>query len=107
NIEHVVKVSEKARILEHKRRVQESLLILKTYTVYHSRSIRRIQDFDELKDHCLNLKNTPYPHQQYAIYNTLVNEEEHAGFTYYVVSILKIRRIYALTSSKTSMTRRP
>ncbi|GJZ78835.1 hypothetical protein Tco_0643672, partial [Tanacetum coccineum] len=40
NIEHMVKVSEKARILEHKRRVQESLLILITYTMYHSRSIR-------------------------------------------------------------------
>ncbi|GKC14225.1 hypothetical protein Tco_1011007 [Tanacetum coccineum] len=58
NIEHIVKVSEKARIMEHKQRVQESLLILTTYTAYHSRSIRRIQDFDELKDHCLSLKNT-------------------------------------------------
>ncbi|GJS04761.1 hypothetical protein Tco_0321269 [Tanacetum coccineum] len=31
---------------------------------------------DELKDHCLTLKNTPYPHQQYDVYNTLVNEEK-------------------------------
>nr|GEY33466.1 hypothetical protein [Tanacetum cinerariifolium] len=41
NIEHMVKVSEREHILEHKRRVQESLPILKTYTAYHSRSIRR------------------------------------------------------------------
>ncbi|GKB32150.1 reverse transcriptase domain-containing protein, partial [Tanacetum coccineum] len=44
-----------------------------TYTTY----LRH----EELKDHCLTLKNTPYPHQQYAVYNTLVNEEEQAGFT--------------------------
>ncbi|GJT81655.1 retrovirus-related pol polyprotein from transposon TNT 1-94 [Tanacetum coccineum] len=43
--------------------------------------IRCIQDFNELKDHCLTLKNTPYPHQRYAAYNTLVNEEELTGFT--------------------------
>ncbi|GJU52188.1 hypothetical protein Tco_1225902 [Tanacetum coccineum] len=43
--------------------------------------IRRIQDFDELKDHCLTLKNTLYPHQRYVVYNTLVNEEEPTGFT--------------------------
>ncbi|GJT06839.1 hypothetical protein Tco_0841301 [Tanacetum coccineum] len=107
DIEHMVKVSEKERILKHKRRVQESLLILTTYTAYHSRSIRRIQDFEELKDHFLTLKNTSYPHQRYVVYNTLVNEEEHVGFTQYTVSIMKIRRIRALTSSKTSMTRRP
>ncbi|GKD59597.1 hypothetical protein Tco_1297106, partial [Tanacetum coccineum] len=106
NIEHMVKVSEKARIMEHKRRVQESLLILTTYTAYHSRSIRRIQDFDELKDHCLTLKNTSYPHQRYAVYNTLVNEEEPTGFT-------SIRRIHQEDTAypcpnftKTSMTRR-
>ncbi|GJR11146.1 putative reverse transcriptase domain-containing protein [Tanacetum coccineum] len=87
NIEHRVKISEKARIMEHKQRVQESVLILTTYTTYHSRSIRRIQDFDELKDHCLTLKNTPYPHQRYTVYNTLVNEEEPTGFT-------SIRRIH-------------
>nr|GEU62485.1 putative reverse transcriptase domain-containing protein [Tanacetum cinerariifolium] len=80
-IEHLVKVSYKEHILEHKRRVQESPLILTTYSPYHSRSIRCIQDFNELKDHCLTLKNTPYPHQWYAIYNTLVNEEEPTGFT--------------------------
>ncbi|GJU44788.1 hypothetical protein Tco_1202054 [Tanacetum coccineum] len=50
-------------------------------TPYHSRPIRRIQDFDESKDHCLTLKNTPYPHQRYAVYNTLVNDEELIGFT--------------------------
>ncbi|GJU89266.1 hypothetical protein Tco_1301689 [Tanacetum coccineum] len=49
--------------------------------------IRRIQDFDESKDHCLTLKNTPYPHQRYAVYNTLVKEEELIGFT-------SIRRIH-------------
>ncbi|GJW93602.1 ty3-gypsy retrotransposon protein [Tanacetum coccineum] len=70
-----------ARIMEHKQRVQESLLIQTTYTAYHSRSIRHIQDFDELKDHCLTLKNMSYPHQRYAIYNTLVNKEEPTGFT--------------------------
>nr|GEV02516.1 hypothetical protein [Tanacetum cinerariifolium] len=43
--------------------------------------IRRIQDFDELKDHWLTLKNTLYPHQRYAIYNTLVNKEEPTNFT--------------------------
>nr|GEW29828.1 hypothetical protein [Tanacetum cinerariifolium] len=42
NIEHIVKFSEKERILKHKRRVQESLLILTTYMAYHSRSIRRL-----------------------------------------------------------------
>ncbi|GJY49006.1 retrovirus-related pol polyprotein from transposon TNT 1-94 [Tanacetum coccineum] len=106
NIEHVVKVSEKARIMEHKRRVQESLLILATYTTYHSRSIRHIQYFDELKDHCLTLKNTPYPHQRYALYNTLVNEEEPTSFT-------SIRCIHHKDTAypwpnftKTSMTRR-
>ncbi|GKA63948.1 hypothetical protein Tco_0763554 [Tanacetum coccineum] len=36
---------------------------------------------DELKDHCLTLKNTPYPDQRYAVYNTLVNNEEPIGFT--------------------------
>nr|GEX45218.1 zf-CCHC domain-containing protein/DUF4219 domain-containing protein/UBN2 domain-containing protein [Tanacetum cinerariifolium] len=56
-------------------------------TSYYSRPIRRIQDFDESKDHCLTLKNTPYPHQRYAIYNTLVNEEEPTGFS-------SIRRIH-------------
>ncbi|GKA63150.1 hypothetical protein Tco_0762756 [Tanacetum coccineum] len=56
-------------------------------TPYYSRPIRRIQDFDELKDHCLTLKNTPYPHQRYVIYNTLVNEEKPTGFT-------SIRRIH-------------
>ncbi|GJZ81289.1 hypothetical protein Tco_0646283 [Tanacetum coccineum] len=106
SIEHMVKVSEKARIMEHKRRVQESLLILTTYTAYHSRSIRCIQDFDELKDHCLTLKNTSYPHQRYAVYNTLVNKEEPTGFT-------SIRRIYQADTVypcpnfiQTSMTRR-
>ncbi|GJZ33895.1 hypothetical protein Tco_0579331 [Tanacetum coccineum] len=53
-------------------------LLLMEYLV---KPIRRIQDFDELKDHFLTLKNTPYPHQQYAVYNTLVNEEEPADFT--------------------------
>ncbi|GKA55634.1 putative reverse transcriptase domain-containing protein [Tanacetum coccineum] len=54
---------------------------------YLVKPIRRIQDFDESKDHCLTLKNTPYPHQRYAVYNTLVNEEESTGFT-------SIRRIH-------------
>ncbi|GJZ62957.1 magnesium transporter MRS2-1-like protein, partial [Tanacetum coccineum] len=45
------------------------------------RPIRRIQDFDEVKDHCLTYKNTLYPHQRYAVYNTLVNKEEPTGFT--------------------------
>ncbi|GJW82654.1 hypothetical protein Tco_0155799 [Tanacetum coccineum] len=49
--------------------------------MYYSRPIRRIQDFDESKDHCLTLKNTPYPHQRYAVYNTFVNEEEPTDFT--------------------------
>ncbi|GJV59602.1 reverse transcriptase domain-containing protein [Tanacetum coccineum] len=52
-----------------------------------NQKIRHIQDFDELKDHCLTLKNTPYPHQRYGVYNTLVNEEEPTGFT-------SIRRIH-------------
>ncbi|GJX63295.1 hypothetical protein Tco_0296195 [Tanacetum coccineum] len=48
----------------------------------------------------------PYPNQRYAVYNTLVNEEEPTGFT-------SIRRIYqedmaypCLNFTKTSMTRR-
>nr|GEV88555.1 hypothetical protein [Tanacetum cinerariifolium] len=45
-------------------------------TPYYSRPIRRIQDFDESKDYCPILKNTPYPHQRYAVYNTLVKEEQ-------------------------------
>ncbi|GJX65276.1 monodehydroascorbate reductase, partial [Tanacetum coccineum] len=40
-----------------------------------------------LTNQCLALKNTPYPHQRYAVYNTLVNEEESTGFT-------SIRRIH-------------
>ncbi|GJT37817.1 hypothetical protein Tco_0937682, partial [Tanacetum coccineum] len=43
NIEYMVKVSEKACIMEHKRRVQESPQILTTYTAYHSKSIRRLE----------------------------------------------------------------
>nr|GEX23607.1 hypothetical protein [Tanacetum cinerariifolium] len=54
---------------------------------YYSRPIRRIQDFDESKDHCPTLKNTLYPHQRYAICNTLVNDEDGISFT-------SIRRIY-------------
>nr|GEW88629.1 hypothetical protein [Tanacetum cinerariifolium] len=72
NIKHMVKVSEKARIMKHKRRVQESILTLTTYIAY--------QDFNELKDHSPTLKNAPYTHQRYAIYNILVNEEEPTGF---------------------------
>ncbi|GJU13449.1 reverse transcriptase domain-containing protein [Tanacetum coccineum] len=45
------------------------------------------EDFDESKDHCPTLNNTPYPHQQYVVYNALVNEEELIGFT-------SIRRIH-------------
>ncbi|GJV12465.1 reverse transcriptase domain-containing protein [Tanacetum coccineum] len=60
------------------------ILLIMEYLV---KPIRRIQDFDESKDHCLTLKNTPYPHQRYAVYNTLVNEEESTGFT-------SIRRIH-------------
>nr|GEV49216.1 hypothetical protein [Tanacetum cinerariifolium] len=30
---------------------------------------------DELKDHCLTLRNASYLHQQYTVYNTLVNED--------------------------------
>ncbi|GKA15924.1 hypothetical protein Tco_0695671 [Tanacetum coccineum] len=73
-------------------------------TPYYSRPIRHIQDFDELKDHCLTLNNTSYPHQRYAVYNTLVNEEEKAGFIQYAVSIKKIRRIRAYTSQETTKT---
>ncbi|GJX43621.1 hypothetical protein Tco_0260297 [Tanacetum coccineum] len=54
---------------------------------YFVKPIRRIQDFDELKDHCLTLKNTPYPHQRYVVYNTLVKDEEGTSFT-------SIRRIH-------------
>ncbi|GJR05969.1 putative nuclease HARBI1 [Tanacetum coccineum] len=54
---------------------------LTTNTPYYSRPIRRIQDFDESKDHCLTLKNTPYPHQRYAVYNTLVNHVKETSFT--------------------------
>ncbi|GKB45545.1 hypothetical protein Tco_0896298 [Tanacetum coccineum] len=74
-IENMVKVSEKARILEHKH-------------------------FDELKDHCLTLKNTPYPHQRYTGNNTFVNKEEQAGFTQYAISIKNILRIRALNYIK-------
>ncbi|GJV89737.1 hypothetical protein Tco_1533675 [Tanacetum coccineum] len=70
-------------------------------TPYYSRPIRRVQDFDESKDHCPTLKNTPYPHQRYTVYNTLVNKEEQAGFKY-AVSIKKIRRIHAYTSPDTT-----
>ncbi|GJZ80877.1 reverse transcriptase domain-containing protein [Tanacetum coccineum] len=82
-----------------------ALAALKTYTTF--------QDFDESKDHCLTLKNTPYPHEQYAVYNTLVNKEESSSFT-------SIRRIHqgrygasvpALTKDhrriKTNMSSRP
>nr|GEY25829.1 RNA-directed DNA polymerase, eukaryota, reverse transcriptase zinc-binding domain protein [Tanacetum cinerariifolium] len=46
-----------------------------------NRPIRRNEDFDESKDHWLTLKNTPYPHQRYVVYNTLVNEEEPTSLT--------------------------
>nr|GFA56700.1 hypothetical protein [Tanacetum cinerariifolium] len=75
---------------------------LTSNTLYYSRPLRRIQDVDELIDQCLTLKNTTYPNQRYAVYNTLVNEEEQAGFTQYVVSIKKIRRIRAYTSQITT-----
>ncbi|GJT60294.1 hypothetical protein Tco_1003827 [Tanacetum coccineum] len=61
-------------------------------TPYYSRPIRRIQDFDESKDHCLALKNMPYLHQRYAIYNTLVNKEEQAGFTQYAITIERLKQ---------------
>nr|GEU29096.1 retrovirus-related Pol polyprotein from transposon TNT 1-94 [Tanacetum cinerariifolium] len=51
------------------------------YMCLLGRPIRRIQDFDESKDHCMALKNTPYPHQRYAVYNILVNDEEGTSFT--------------------------
>ncbi|GKE90733.1 hypothetical protein Tco_1571828 [Tanacetum coccineum] len=73
-------------------------------TSYYSRPIRCIQDFDESKDHCLTLKNMSYPYQGYDVCNTLVNEEEQAGFTQYAVSIKKIRRIRAYTSEETTKT---
>ncbi|GJV57222.1 hypothetical protein Tco_1458227 [Tanacetum coccineum] len=84
------------KVKRESRDIQENLLkrikilenvFQRSNTPYYSRPIRRIQDFDELKDHCLTLKNTPYPHQRYAVYNTLVNKEEPTGFT-------TIRRIH-------------
>ncbi|GKA52618.1 hypothetical protein Tco_0745933 [Tanacetum coccineum] len=53
--------------------IQDVIMEYLTYTTYPR--------LDELKDHCLTLKNMPYPHQRFAVYNTLVNEEEQAGFT--------------------------
>ncbi|GJU16580.1 hypothetical protein Tco_1144546 [Tanacetum coccineum] len=46
NIKYMVKVSEKARIMKYKRRVQESLQILTTYRAYHSKSIRRNMEME-------------------------------------------------------------
>ncbi|GJT93331.1 hypothetical protein Tco_1082176 [Tanacetum coccineum] len=40
---------------------------------------RIYQDIFQKKDN--GWMNTPYPHQQYAVFNTLVNEEESTGFT--------------------------
>ncbi|GJV73554.1 uncharacterized mitochondrial protein-like protein [Tanacetum coccineum] len=78
------------------------LIIFNVISFANIKPIRRIQDFEELKDHFLTLKNTSYPHQQYAVCNTLVNEEEQAGFTQYAVSIKKIWRIRAYTSPDTT-----
>ncbi|GKF56568.1 hypothetical protein Tco_0166908, partial [Tanacetum coccineum] len=63
NIEHMVKVSEKASIMEHKRRVQESLLILTTYTAYHSRSIRfnKEEPTGFTSIHRIHQEDTVYP----------------------------------------------
>ncbi|GJY95154.1 retrovirus-related pol polyprotein from transposon TNT 1-94 [Tanacetum coccineum] len=76
-------------------------------TPYYSRPNRRIQDFDESKDHCLTLKNTPYPHQRYAVYNTLVNKEEQTGFTQYAVYIKKIRHAPSPSNSQTTPETQP
>ncbi|GJX02654.1 hypothetical protein Tco_0188570 [Tanacetum coccineum] len=55
----------------------------------------------------MTLKNTPYPHQRYVVYNTLVNKKEQAGFTQYAISIKKIRCIRAYTSQITTKDWRP
>ncbi|GJS10623.1 hypothetical protein Tco_0367419 [Tanacetum coccineum] len=54
----------KEHVLEHKRGIQESLLILTTNTLYHSKQICRIPRLRRIQDHFLTLKNTSYPHQQ-------------------------------------------
>ncbi|GJT43595.1 hypothetical protein Tco_0952310 [Tanacetum coccineum] len=48
------------------------------------------------------MKNTSYPHQRYAVCNTLVNEEEQTGFTQYAVSIKEDTAYPCLHSPKTT-----
>ncbi|GJR65527.1 hypothetical protein Tco_0011592 [Tanacetum coccineum] len=86
----------KARVLEHKRRIQESLLILTTNTPYHSRNIRCIQRIRRIQDHCLTLKNTAYPIHQirripYTVLCSTFNETRSQANTPYTED--PIRRI--------------
>ncbi|GKA19636.1 putative reverse transcriptase domain-containing protein [Tanacetum coccineum] len=62
-IEHLGKDSEKNMFWIINEEVRESLLNLKN-TMYHSKWIRYFPKLRQDNDHCMTLKNTPYPHQQ-------------------------------------------
>ncbi|GJW72045.1 hypothetical protein Tco_0128962 [Tanacetum coccineum] len=62
-IEQLAKDGENNVFWSRNDEAQESLLNLKN-TSYHSRQIRCIPRLRRIQDHCLTLKNTPYPHQQ-------------------------------------------
>ncbi|GJT00108.1 retrovirus-related pol polyprotein from transposon TNT 1-94 [Tanacetum coccineum] len=87
-----ITIEEYIRLVEEKAQKHGKVFNWET-AKYGRTSTRRIQDLDELKDHCLTLKNTSYPCQRYAVYNTLVNEEEPTGFT-------SIRRIQQEDTTK-------
>ncbi|GJV39474.1 putative reverse transcriptase domain-containing protein, partial [Tanacetum coccineum] len=66
---HPSKENVVADALSRKERIKPK----RTYTTYPR--------LDELKDHCLTLKNTSYLQQRYAVYNTLFNDKEGTSFT--------------------------
>ncbi|GKD81246.1 hypothetical protein Tco_1348085, partial [Tanacetum coccineum] len=63
-IKQLAKDGEKERVLEHTRRSSRKSIESDINTPYHSIQILSITRLRLIQDHCLTLKNTPYPHQQ-------------------------------------------
>ncbi|GKG17582.1 hypothetical protein Tco_0362539, partial [Tanacetum coccineum] len=59
--------------------------------------IRRIQDFDESKDHCPTLKNTPYPSRRYGVSVPTLHEGFKSNTPYPGISIRRIQDLLLYT----------